>query len=98
MTRTDTFYRASGTSPPDEDGVTVGSTSTPEPLPLPPELVEDLARLLADALVADIRQYPNLAELEAKRESTVESPSGLNRRRRSARARAAAQSGAACWP
>ena len=81
MTRTDTFYRASGTSPPDEDGVTVGSTSTPEPLPLPPELVEDLARLLADALVADIRQYPNLAELEAKRESTVESPSGRHRRR-----------------
>jgi hypothetical protein len=40
MTGTDSYYALSGTSPPDEDGVTVGSTSTPEPLPLPSELIE----------------------------------------------------------
>ena len=68
MTTIDSFYQASGSSPP-----AAGQS------PLPPELVEDLARFLADAIVADIRQYPNLAELKAKRESTVESPSGLNR-------------------
>jgi len=52
--------------------------------PLRPELVETLARLLAEAIVADIPQFPNLAELHAKQESTVESPSGPNRRKRSA--------------
>jgi hypothetical protein len=59
--------------------------------PLTPELVEDLARLLADALIADVRQYPNLAEPQAKGESTVESTSGHNRRTQLARSRAAAQ-------
>lgn len=49
-------------------------------LPLPPELVETLAVLLADAIVADIRQFPNLAELQPNGQLTVESPSGLNRR------------------
>jgi hypothetical protein len=68
----ETFYHASGSSPP-----AAGHT------PLPPELVEDLARLLADALVADIRQYPNLSDLQPKRESTVESPWGLDRTRTS---------------
>jgi hypothetical protein len=31
--------------------------------PLPPELVEALASLLADAIIADIRQFPNLSDL-----------------------------------
>ena len=68
LTTIETFYQASGSSPP-----AAGHS------PLPPELVEDLARLLADALVADIRQYPNLAELQAKSDPTVESPSGHDR-------------------
>jgi hypothetical protein len=68
MTISDSFFTASGSSPP------------VDAQPLPPELVEALATLLADALVADIRQYPNLAEVQTNQESTVESPSGLHRR------------------
>jgi hypothetical protein len=88
MTTTDSFT-VTGSSPP------VPAPATP---PLPPELIDALARLLADALIADIRQYPNLAELKVKCEPTVESPSGLNRRRRSGRPQAAAQSGAPRCP
>jgi hypothetical protein len=66
---TETFFTTSGSSPP---------VDAP---PLPPELVEALAALLADAIVADIRQYPNFVELQTNHEPTVESPSGLNRRR-----------------
>lgn len=88
MTPPNSFV-SSGSSPPVDD------TDAP---PLPPELVEALANLLAEAIVADIRQFPNLAELQPNHKPMVESPSGLNRRRRSARARAAAQSGAAYWP
>jgi hypothetical protein len=51
----------------------------PEPSALPPELIEDLVRLLAEAIVADIRQYPNLAEPQPNPEATVESRSGLDR-------------------
>jgi hypothetical protein len=43
------------------------------------ELIEELARLLAEALIADIRQYPNLSELQPNPEPTVESSSGLDR-------------------
>jgi hypothetical protein len=68
---TETFFTTSGSSPPVDD------TDGP---PLPPELVEALASLLADALVADIRQFPNFAELQPNHEPTVESPSGLHRR------------------
>ena len=79
MTTIDSFYQASGSSPP-----AAGDAA------LPPELVEDLARFLADALIADIRQYPNLPELQPNHEATIQSPSGLDRtdppaRRRRAR-------------
>jgi hypothetical protein len=87
LTTTGTFYQASGSSPPSVGAAANASALSPDPLPLPPELVEDLARFLAEALVADIRQYPNLAELQAKVESTVESPSGLDRRDPPARRR-----------
>ena len=70
MTPPDSFT-TSGSSPPVDD------TDTP---PLPPDLVEALATLLADALVADICQFPNLAELQRNHELTVESPSGHHRR------------------
>jgi hypothetical protein len=73
MTTTDSVT-VTGPSPP------VSATAT---TPLTPDVVAALASLLAEAIVADIRQFPNLAELKVKCESTVESPSGLNRRRRS---------------
>jgi hypothetical protein len=65
MTTSDSFFTASGSSPP------VDAPS------LPPELVEALATLHADALVADIRQDPNLAEVHANHKPTVESPTGF---------------------
>ena len=68
LTTIETFYQTSGSSPP-----------TADRSPLPPELIEDLARFLADALIADIRQYPNLAALQPNLEATVESPSGHDR-------------------
>ena len=80
MTSTETFYQASGSSPPTSSDASPDPATRPEPLPLPQELIEDLARLFADAIVADIRQYPNLSELKANRDATVESPSGRNRR------------------
>ena len=82
VTTTETFYEASGSSPPSHDEALRDATAPSEPLPLPPELIDELARLLAEAIVADIRQYPNLAELKANSEATVESPSGHHRRRR----------------
>jgi hypothetical protein len=94
LTTIETFYQTSGSSPPSVGAATDASTVSPDPPPLPPELLEDFARLLAEAIVADIRQYPNLAKLKAQPDSTVESPSGLNRRTRSARSRAAAPPGA----
>ncbi len=50
-----------------------------EPREMPPELVEELAELLAQALLADLRQHPNLAELKAKEQATVVSPTGIDR-------------------
>jgi hypothetical protein len=50
-----------------------------EPHEMPPDLVEELGRLLGQALAADIRQYPNLAEWKAARSATVESPPGHDR-------------------
>lgn len=47
--------------------------------PMPSELVAALSELLAAAIVADLREYPNLAECGEKREATVVSPPGLNR-------------------
>ena len=82
MTSTDTFYEASGSSPPNHDPAQGVATEPSEPLPLPPELIEDLARLFAEAIVADIRQYPNLADLKANQQVTGSSPSGHDRRRK----------------
>ena len=93
MTTTDTFYQTSGASPPSESQAADAGAPLPDPPPLPAELIEDLARLLAEALIADIRQYPNLAEVQSNREATVESPSGLNHKARSARSRVGAQPG-----
>ena len=39
--------------------------------PLPPALAAELIELLAAALVADYRQYPNLAESLKRRDATV---------------------------
>jgi hypothetical protein len=36
---------------------------SPEPVEMPRSLIEELGRLLGQALAADIRQFPNLAEL-----------------------------------
>jgi hypothetical protein len=41
------------------------NASSHEPVELPPSLVEELGRLLGQALAADIRLYPNLAALKA---------------------------------
>jgi hypothetical protein len=70
LTTGNSHFASSGSSPP------VDFSGVPS---LPPELVEALAELLAEAIVADIRQFPNLAELCANQESTVESPSGHDR-------------------
>jgi hypothetical protein len=66
MTPLNSFV-SSGSSPPVDD------TDAP---PLPPELVEALASLLAEAIVADIRQFPNLAELQPNHEPTASPPLG----------------------
>jgi hypothetical protein len=82
MTTTDTFYTASGSSPPAIAAETATPSGASEAPPLPEELIEDLARLLAEAIVADIRQYPNLLELKAESEAIVESPWSNNRKRK----------------
>jgi hypothetical protein len=78
----DTFCTASGSSPPSDGGRALTSNdATPfAGQALPPQLIEDLAALLAGALVADIRQFPNLAELKTNEVPTVESPRGHDRR------------------
>jgi len=78
------FFTSSGSSPPDDDARVSDQEAGPiEGHPLPPQLIEDLAALLASALIADIRQHPNLAPIQANQDSTVESPWGLNRSRTS---------------
>jgi hypothetical protein len=60
----DTFFTASGSSPPSDGGQALTSNDA-APFAgqaLPHQLIEALAALLASALVADIRQFPNLAE------------------------------------
>jgi hypothetical protein len=64
----DLFFTTSGSSPPQEGAHdTAGHGSRPQEQEgaggLPEELVEALAALLAQALVNDIRQYPNLRDL-----------------------------------
>jgi hypothetical protein len=78
----DTFFPASGSSPPsDNDQAAKSNDAAPfDGQALPPQLIEDLAALLASALVADIRQFPNLAEIHANHHATVESPRGHDRR------------------
>jgi hypothetical protein len=82
----DTFFTMSGCSPPSGDGQT---PTIPEVAPptgeapvLPPQLIEELSALLASALVADIRQYPNFAEIQQNLEGTVEARRGLAVHRR----------------
>jgi hypothetical protein len=48
--------------------------------PIPPGLANDLAELLAEALVADLRAFPNVAADQAVAEATVNSPWGHDRR------------------
>lgn len=79
MITIDSYYQASGSSPPREGHAPSGGPPPSKPPPLSPELVEDLTRFLTDAIIADIRQFPNLAELKAKHEPTVKSASGLDR-------------------
>jgi hypothetical protein len=62
------FFSASGSSPPrGRQPDTAGHDPHPEKhdgvSPLPEELVEALAALLAEALVNDIRQYPDRRDL-----------------------------------
>jgi hypothetical protein len=74
------FFTSSGSSPPDDDARVSDQEAGPiEGHPLPPQLIKDLAALLASALVADIRQHPNLAPVQANQDSTVESPRGHDR-------------------
>jgi hypothetical protein len=46
---------------------------------LPREVAHELASLLAEALVADLRAFPNLAANKATAEATVSSPWGHDR-------------------
>ena len=54
--------------------------SASQPDALPAELADQLAELLAEALVADLREFPNLAENKADEEISVDSPRGYDRR------------------
>jgi len=77
----DAFFTTSGSSPPGNGAQALtGNEAAPiQPRPLPPELIEELAALLASALVEDIRQFPNLADIKANQDSTVQSPRGHDR-------------------
>ena len=62
------FFTSTGSSPPEErPEAAAGHDPRPEEQegagPLPEELIEALAGLLAEALVRDIRQYPDLQQL-----------------------------------
>jgi hypothetical protein len=84
----DSFFTATGSSPPPECPDDIAGHDArlegPEGVsPLPEELVEALAGLLAQALVNDIRQYPDLQEvthlpasLPAPTEELVAPPEG----------------------
>src|SRR5262245_48777020 len=65
-----------------------------EPLPpIPDDLAQDLAQILADALHDDLTQYPKLSEIPQRLEFTVASPSGSVRKRQRAPSGKAAQLG-----
>ncbi len=42
-------------------------------------LADQLAELLAEALVADLKEFPNLGENKAEEETSVSSPTGYDR-------------------
>ena len=46
---------------------------------LPATLIDQLAELLAEALVADLKEFPNLGENKAEEETSVSSPTGYDR-------------------
>jgi hypothetical protein len=78
----DSFFTTSGSSPPQEGTQdTAAHDSRPEEqvaaCALPEELVEALAGLLAEALVNDIRQYPDLRELTLS-SSSLPDPAGVH--------------------
>ena len=54
--------------------------SASQPDALPAELADQLAELLAEALMADLREFPNLVENKADKEISVDSPRGCDRR------------------
>ncbi len=68
----DSFFKASGASPPEPVPSPRAETGTtpPDLPPLPPDLVDELARILAAALVADITKYPHLAALSVNDATT----------------------------
>jgi hypothetical protein len=76
----DSFYSASGSSPPNSD------EGLPTPR-LPEELVETLAALLAQAIVNDIRQYPDLWGLTINGTSVASPPKVATRRHQATRHR-----------
>jgi hypothetical protein len=55
--------------------------NAPDPPTLPLSLVEELGQILADALVADVRHFPNLASLQNSEVPTGSSPPGYARSR-----------------
>jgi hypothetical protein len=63
-------FQTGGSSPPG------GEPAPDEAASLPEHLVEELAAILADALEADVEQYPNLAEVLTSQAAMVESPPG----------------------
>jgi hypothetical protein len=77
----DSFYTTSGSSPPPERHEdTAKNNPRPEEQEgagsLPEQLVEALAGLLAEALVNDIRQYPDLREVTPSSAAPSEDPVG----------------------
>jgi hypothetical protein len=74
----DPFYSTSGSSPPEGQSHGPARHEVPpeeqEPRPLPEDLIDALAALLAQALVNDIRQYPDLRDLSPSGTAVVAPP------------------------
>ena len=47
---------------------------------LPATLIDQLAELLAEALVADLKEFPNLVQNKRDEDASVGSPTGYDRR------------------
>ncbi len=58
---------------------TQGRSAPSEVTPLPPELAEGLAELLAQALVAELMHSTKPVKTQAEPDATVESPPGHDR-------------------